>query len=128
MNIILDSNIIIDILNGDVNRFDKLAGNTLYTYGIIKSEILVGAKNQKGFEDLETSLSDFEYLSFHESYWDELSLFRYRLKKNGMIVPYQDAMIALLAIRNNCFVLTRDKHFELIQSVFNDLNLYGEDL
>ena len=44
---------------------------------------------------------------------------------NGLVVPFQDAMVAYLAIKNNCEVWTNDKHFKLMQVVLPELKLFN---
>lgn len=47
----------------------------------------------------------------------------YKLRTNGLSVPYADAVIAFIAIKNKLLLLTRDKHFKLIQVVDQRLKL-----
>ena len=51
---------------------------------------------------MEKALNDFKYLSFSEKDWIPLAKQFIVLKKNGLAVPFQDAMIAYLAIKNKC--------------------------
>lgn len=56
--------------------------------------------------------------------WDEFGRFLYKLRTNGLTVPYQDALIAFTSIKYNVPVLTKDKHFRLIQVIEPKLALY----
>ena len=42
---------------------------------------------------------------------------------NGLSVPYADAIIAFITIKNGLSLLTRDKHFKLIQVIDPRLKL-----
>ena len=48
-----------------------------------------------------------------------------RGSNNGLAVPFQDAIIAYLAIKYNCEVWTNDKHFKLMQVVLPELKLFS---
>jgi predicted nucleic acid-binding protein len=39
-------------------------------------------------------------------------------------VPFQDGIIAYLAIKNDCQIWTLDNHFKLIKTVVPSLKLY----
>jgi len=57
-------------------------------------------------------------------FWDELSINLFNLKTKGVTVPFQDAMIATIAISNNLTLWTRDKHFFLMQKVLSKLKIF----
>lgn len=44
-------------------------------------------------------------------------MFICNLKKNGLSVPFQDAVLAYLAVKNNCKILTKDKHFSMMKII-----------
>lgn len=74
---------------------------------------------------MEEALNDFIYLPFSEKDWISLSKQFIALKQNGLAVPFQDAMIAYLAIKHNCELWTNDKHFKLMQVVLPELKLFN---
>lgn len=45
------------------------------------------------------------------------------LRDSGLIVPVQDAIISYLALKFNCSICTKDKHFKLIKDVEEKLTL-----
>lgn len=55
--------------------------------------------------------------------WKEIGLFIADLRNTGLTVPFQDAVIAYLAIKYECTLFTNDKHFKLIQTVNEKLLL-----
>ena len=48
-----------------------------------------------------------------------------KLKKSGLTIPFQDGIIAYLAIKNDCQLWTFDNHFKLIKTVVPVLKLFG---
>lgn len=49
----------------------------------------------------------------------------YKLRINGLSLPFQDVLIAFIAIKNDVAVYTADKHFHLIQAIYSELKLYA---
>lgn len=125
MKLLVDSNIIINAINKSVSYDFILKNNELYTCGVIESEILIGSKDENNFKNLVNLLNNFVHLEFWEDYWIDFSHFIFTLKRNGISVPFQDSIIAYLALKNDCTILTEDKHFKLIQKIFTDIKLYS---
>ena len=124
--ILVDTNVIIDFWDKPTeeakNVFEE---NDIAICGVIKTELLRGSNSEKQFSQMEEALNDFTYLSFSEKDWISLAKQFITLKQNGLVVPFQDAMIAYLAIKNNCEVWTNDKHFKLMQVVLPGLKLFS---
>ena len=72
---------------------------------------------------MKYSMTSFETIVFKEEYWPDLGEMLYKLRTNGVSLPYQDAMIALLALKSNTEIATYDRHFKLIQDVYPELKL-----
>ena len=123
--ILVDTNVIIDFWDKPTEEVKNiLEENDIAICGIIKTELLRGSNSEKQFSQMEEALNDFTYLSFSEKDWISLARQFITLKKNGLVVPFQDAMIAYIAIKNNCEVWTNDKHFKLMQIFFPELKLF----
>lgn len=124
--ILVDTNVIIDFWDKPTedakNVFEE---NDIAICGVIKTELLRGSNSEKQFSQMDEALNDFTYLAFSEKDWISLAKQFITLKKNGLVVPFQDAMIAYLAIKNNCEVWTNDKHFKLMQVVLPGLKLFS---
>lgn len=86
--------------------------------GIIKTELLRGAKDRKEYHRLNDLLKGLRYLPVPEAFWERLSEFSFRLYKKGVVVPLPDTYIALLSIENSAPLLHRDKDFDLIAQEF----------
>ena len=123
--ILVDTNVIIDFWDKPTEDVKNvLEENDIAICGVIKTELLRGSNSEKQFSQMEEALNDFTYLSFSEKDWISLANQFITLKKNGLAVPFQDAMIAYLAMKNNCEVWTNDKHFKLMQVVLPELKLF----
>ena len=114
--ILVDTNVIIDFWDKPTEKIKKIfEENELAICGVIKTELLRGCN----------ALNSLRYLPFTESDWLLLAKQFITLKQNGLVVPFQDAMIAYLAIKNNCEIWTNDKHFKLMQVVLPKLKLFS---
>lgn len=126
--ILADTNVIIDFWDNPNDEYARIfEDNEIATCGVIKTELLRGSNSKKQFSQIEEALNDFTYFSFSEKDWISLSKLFITLKKNGLAVPFQDAMIAYLAIKHDCEVWTNDKHFKLMQVVLPSLRLFRQD-
>ena len=116
--ILVDTNIIIDFWNTPSDDARKIFLNeVLATCGVIKTELLRGSNSEREFQQIQNALNAFFYLNFYENDWVMLSNELIALKHKGISVPFQDAIIAHLAIKYNCKFWTNDKHFSLISTV-----------
>ena len=126
--ILADTNVIIDFWDNPNDEYARIfEDNEIATCGVIKTELLRGSNSEKQFSQIKEALNDFTYFSFSEKDWISLSKLFITLKKNGLAVPFQDAMIAYLAIKHDCEVWTKDKHFKLMQVVLPSLRLFRQD-
>ena len=126
--ILVDTNVIIDFWNTPNDVAAKIfEDNEIATCGVIKTELLRGSNSEGQFSQMEEALNDFIYLPFSEKDWISLSKQFITLKQNGLAVPFQDAMIAYLAIKHNCELWTNDKHFKLMQVVLPALRLFNSE-
>ena len=123
--ILVDSNVFIEFWKNPLDNQKKVfLYNEIAICGVIKSELLRGTSSEKQFREVFNALDCFNYLFFEESDWSELAKLFVDLRKNGISIPFQDRMIAYLALKNNCKLWTNDKHFKLIQIVKPELQIY----
>lgn len=123
--ILVDSNVFIEFWKNPLDNQKKVfLYNEIAICGVIKSELLRGTSSEKQFREVFNALDCFNYLFFEESDWSKLAKLFVDLRKNGISIPFQDGMIAYLAIKNNCKLWTNDKHFKLIQIVKPELQIY----
>lgn len=125
--ILVDTNVIIDFWDKPDDESARIfAENEIATCGVIKAELLRGSDSERQFAQIEEALHDFAYLPFSEEDWVSLSRQLIALKRSGLAVPFQDAMIACLAIKHDCEVWTNDKHFRLMQTALPALKLLDQ--
>jgi predicted nucleic acid-binding protein len=94
--------------------------------GVVRAEILAGARNPKDRQRLITFLQPFQYVTMPESSWDRVGDNLAVLYAAGGPVPFPDAIIATLGIENDIEVWARDPHYQLIQKRLPALKLFQE--
>ncbi len=104
---------------------DLILNGRVLLPGIIKVELLRGAKNKKEYKMLDELLKGLTYLTVQDSFWDKLAEFSFNLFRKGVSVPLTDTYIAQVCIENKAPLLHRDKHFDLI-ATHSDLELLGD--
>ena len=126
--ILVDTNIIINFWK---NPSEKIAAvftsEDIVICGIVKAELLHGARSEKDFNKIIEALSEFPLLEIGNDLWDFLGNVLFRLRRNGLTIPFQDAVLTALALMNNARLWTDDKHFQLVAPVFPDLMFFTTD-
>ncbi|MDO4808547.1 MAG: PIN domain-containing protein [Eubacteriales bacterium] len=126
MMVLIDTNIIIDIWKNQDSPYKTVFEHeTVCICGVVRSELLHGAYSEKNLELISNKLDNLETVSIQNDDWDEFGRMLYKLRINGVTLPYADALIAYIAMKNKVCILTKDKHFKLIEEVFPDLMLYS---
>lgn len=122
--ILLDTNIVIDMINNeDDSHWELLQQESVVLCGIVITELYRGIKNAKEEKAIELFVNSVDSLSLQNEDWKSIGLFIAKLRDSGLIVPVQDAIISYLALKYNCSVFTNDKHFKLIKTVEERLQL-----
>ena len=125
MKILVDTNVMIDFMKRPSEKMKQVFGDEdIVISGVVISELLHGALSEKEIKSLEEDLSTFESLNIGKNEWNEFGEFLYKLKKNGLTVPYADALISYISIKNEVSVWTQDKHFKLIRASDERLKIY----
>ena len=102
---------------GNVVKELVLNGRVLMP-GIIRTELLRGAKSIKEYNHLTDVLKGLRYIPVADDFWERLGKFSYSVVRKGIMVPLVDTYIALLCIEQKALILHRDKHFEMIAGKF----------
>jgi hypothetical protein len=84
------------------------------TAGIIMLETLRGARMTAEYSQLYRDFKALTLLSLDTDVWEESYKLGFKLRKSGVMVPLADILISALAIRHECPLMHRDKHFPLI--------------
>jgi len=80
--------------------------------GVIKAELLQGAKGKKENQQLNLLFSSIESLPLDESVWEKAGLLLQDLRRKGITLPLTDALIAEIARKHQVDIVTLDKHFK----------------
>ena len=123
--ILADTNVFIDFWNNPSPELKKaFEQEEIAICGVIKAELLHGAVSDKDFANISTMLEAFDEISFDEDDWQLLGRNLYKLRKSGLTVPFSDAIIATIAVKENLPIWTSDKHFALMSNVLDGLKFY----
>jgi len=95
----------------------------VYINGIIRIELLKGAKSEKNYRSLKGSLNGLHFLEIDKKLFDTIAEAAFKLRTNGVTVPLTDLVIAVQCVENDLILIEEDKHFEYIQDHF-ELKLY----
>jgi predicted nucleic acid-binding protein len=88
----------------------------------IKLEFMGGARQQDR-EKLEFCFECIPYRPINEHHWEAAKLNAWKLRDKGHTLPWNDILIASLAIDLNWRVYAKDQHFETMAKEIN-LRLY----
>ncbi len=66
-------------------------------WGVIRSELMHGAYSEKNLEEISQKLNYITEKNMENKEWDEFGRFLYKLRTNGISVPYADAALTFAA-------------------------------
>ena len=96
----LDVSLRVQDLDVSLRVQDLILKDRVLMPGIIKTELLRGARTKSEFNRLSDLLKGLTYLPAAEAFWEKLSEFSFQLFRKGISVPLTDTYIALLCIEN----------------------------
>lgn len=115
MKTIVDTSVWIDYFKnqGDLPAsMDKeLPAGNIYMTGPVISELLQGAKTEKDFLALSSSIDGVPFIETNLADWKMAGKLSFTLRKNGITIPVTDCLIAAIAINHPAVVMTLDQHF-----------------
>lgn len=124
--ILLDTNIIINFWKKPSSTFREIfLTHKIAICGIVETELIHGARSEQEIRKILEALSAFERISIDESIWQKAGLLLYKLKKQGLTIPFQDVILATLAIEHDLDLWTVDKHFQHIQKKEPALKIFS---
>lgn len=116
--ILADTNIIIKLWKTNDADIRKVFENEdVCICGVVRAELLHGAVSPENMENISQKLDKLREVNISDDQWDKFGRFLYKLRMEGLNLPFQDALIAYTAIYNNCTVWTNDRHFRLIREI-----------
>ncbi|MDA1128644.1 MAG: PIN domain nuclease [Chloroflexi bacterium] len=118
---LLDTSVWLDVLppggaNTDLRvRVDALlAADQVATTGMVRLELLGGARTQQEWDRLKDYLSALHQLPVEEETWQEAAQMGFILRRQGVTVPFTDLIIGAVAVSSDTVLLHCDHHFDLI--------------
>ncbi len=124
--ILADTNVIIDFWKSPTERMRNIfIEEDVAICGIVKAELIHGARSSNEIDRIVSALDDFYFLEIDNSDWIYIGRLLNRLKTLGVTVPFQDAVLAYLSIKNKAPIWTLDKHFGKISEVMSELKIYS---
>ena len=125
--ILVDTSVLIDYTRGkDAKLVALLPTRPVATCGVVRAELLSGARDAKHRATLATLLATFQDIPIPDTLWNTVGDNLALLRTSGITVPLSDAVIASPGIDNNIEVWSRDPHFGLMQKVLQRLKQFQE--
>ena len=119
--VLVDTNIWIEFFRprSEYGRLveNLLTDNAVWICGIVMFEVLKGIRSE---EEKSKILSIFEILPYTEmkkTLWSRASELSVYLRKKGLNLPNSDIFIATIALEQNQYIFTLDKHFNQIPNL-----------
>jgi predicted nucleic acid-binding protein len=72
------------------------------------------------------ALASFPQMAMADAIWETVGRNLWHLRTHGISVPFQDTAIATVAMESGAELWTRDAQFQLIRTVFSQLQLFVE--
>lgn len=91
-----------------------LAADQVATTGMVRLELLGGARTEAEWQRLADLLSALHLFPVDEEHWDQAARWGFELRRQGLAVPFTDLLIGAVAARHGAVVLHRDRHFDVI--------------
>lgn len=92
-----------------------LAVGSAFTCWVVKAELLVGAKDERAFEQLLSGLQALEEVALGPELWEAAARLGHLLRRQGFMIPLPDLLIAQAAISAALELWHADEHFERIR-------------
>ena len=127
MSVLVDTSVVIDYARGrDARLMQLLPSVSPAVCGIVRAELLCGARDARHRASLLALLSPFQVVPIHDAVWDAVGENLAALRGAGITVPFPDAVIATVAIENDLELWAHDQQYALMQTVVAGLRLFQE--
>jgi predicted nucleic acid-binding protein len=93
---------------------ELLRDHVVLTSGMIKLEILGGAKTEKEFQRLKTRFDALDSVETNTSLWEKAYALAFTLRRKGVSVPSTDILIAACALTTESTLVHADAHFDVM--------------
>ena len=118
----LDTNIAIDLLNGNADSLYKYGKFSFFYLPVtVCGELLYGAMNSSGSKNnllkYRGFISNCKVLNINSAIAEQYAFIRKRLKEQGTPIPENDIWIAATCMVYEIELATNDKHFSHIKGL-----------
>ena len=95
------------------DRIDHLLKHdVVITTGIIKLEIIGGARTQNEFQRLKSRFNALDDIKTDDPIWQRACELGFRLRRKGVTIPHTDILIAACALKSGSIIVHADTHFD----------------
>lgn len=84
----------------------------VYTCWVVMAELLIGARDERGFTQLFDTLRALPEIPVTDRVWEAAARLGYTLRRRGVTIPLPDLVIAQAAITGDLTLWHVDAHFE----------------
>lgn len=91
-----------------------ISANVAATCGVIRFEVLRGARDERHFDQLRSMLDGLHQLPIPEALWEEAAALGMQTRRAGLVTQSSDLLIAAVATRAGAVLVHRDRDFDLI--------------
>jgi predicted nucleic acid-binding protein len=120
---ILDTSVWLEVLpakRGTPQLRDRvdalLSADLVATTGMVRLELLGGVRSQEEWIRLSELLSALHNLPVVEEDWQGAASTAFRLRREGITIPFTDLLIGEVALRSEAVLVHRDRHFDVLAS------------
>jgi len=97
------------------DRIDRLLKHdVVITTGIIKLEIIGGARTQKEFQRLKNRFNALDDIGTDNSVWQKACELGFKLRRKGVTIPHTDILVAACALQSGSIIVHADTHFDMM--------------
>jgi tRNA(fMet)-specific endonuclease VapC len=94
-----------------------LDSDSIYITGPVLTEILQGIKSKKEKDDILECIDAIPFIEITKGSWIDAGRISNELRCKGLTIPLADVLIASAALRNDCMVISYDKHFGCVKNL-----------
>ncbi|GGC21115.1 nucleic acid-binding protein [Parapedobacter defluvii] len=121
-NIILDTNIVIELFKGNPNVIKQLGVLPLVKIStVVLGELLLGAYRSSNFAKHVAQINGFlkkcELIGTDANTANAYAMIKAALLSKGKPIPENDIWIAAIARQHNLTLITRDAHFRQVEDI-----------
>ncbi len=125
--ILVDSTVVITFLRTqDARLLALFQTHQASVTGVVRAEILSGVRDATERVRTVTALDGFLQTDIPYSLWDRIGRHRELLRSVGVNLPFNDIVLATLAIHCDVEIWSRDRHFPMMRNVLPSLRLFQE--